>query len=447
MHQRSSLSLFLERRELPIGLVLAVFFALLTQFFEFHDFYAGAEARAADLFLSARPDTLAESRVVALGIDDTDYERFFRSQSPLPAQSVVNLVSLIRTTFKPTVIGVDILTESKDYTRLSPDDIPADNGETSIVWAAAAGVPDDEDRGRQIGFGSWLMGKSGELYVKPGAVLGRPAPFETGSVNWGIPIFPREADRAIRRFPRVWHPAIGTEPAVQEAQVNVFARKIAEMECKGWQQCPALSPETEEAFLWHAAAGTEPISIGTYFACETVEPPCIKWRLASVNGPPTNLQRRVVLVGGTFQAARDSYDSSLGRQISGLRLNAEAVRVEQSGRAVQEASRWLSILGDILLGWALVFLFWKTHGGGQSVWTPRWVEWIVGVLRRFPAFVAKVLVSVGVALALVPVSYAIFVWGGFVWLSWVSMLLSSVAWQLVLDAVIDAYKGHGTVTG
>jgi hypothetical protein len=65
----------------------------------------------------------------------------------------------------------------------------------------------------------------------------------------------------------------------------------------------------------------------------------------------------IVLLGGTFGAARDTYFTPAGR-IPGLSLNAYAVESELAGRSVKDTWRAGIFLVDILIGWLIVFFFW-----------------------------------------------------------------------------------------
>src|SRR5262249_39570172 len=64
----------------------------------------------------------------------------------------------------------------------------------------------------------------------------------------------------------------------------------------------------------------------------------------------------IVLVGGTFAASRDFYDTPIGR-IPGVLLNAYAVEGALSGLMVSEAPRFLTFVLDVVLGMFIGYLF------------------------------------------------------------------------------------------
>jgi hypothetical protein len=426
---------FSLRHELVVGFLVTVLSTASWQFLEFYGVFSGAEALVTDVFfwLGSRIDALSTNvasgrarppSIVTMEIDEVAFKRSFPNGSPLAPPRVISLVDRLAADLRPAVIGIDLLTESDEYRSLEiSQPVP-------FVWTA-----DDKDRLiEDVRFGSWLWGESETFYLSPGPVLGtlRDGPSPDGQVRWGVPLFPRDPDRAVRRFPRRWR----FQGTAQDS-TRTFARQVAETYCS-----PALLAsgvcrsigDVEEAFLWHRGRPPSQLKLDDYYSCVPAAPPtpggCVWTRRE-----PDKLQPlepgSILLLGGTYADARDSYASSLGENTPGLVLNARAVQVELSGRPVQEVARRLSVLADVVIGYALVVLFWFTHHEHRSnAHKHPFIAWTRGghLLRR------KIQFGGGVAAMLAVLSFPLFVWGGFLWLSWISVLLATFAWDIVRDA-------------
>ena len=75
---------------------------------------------------------------------------------------------------------------------------------------------------------------------------------------------------------------------------------------------------------------------------------------------PEELRRlvkgKILLVGGTFEEGRDSYETPIGR-LSGLEINAFAIQTNLGDGGIGEIARPLAVAFDLLCGYLVVFLF------------------------------------------------------------------------------------------
>ena len=100
-------------------------------------------------------------------------------------------------------------------------------------------------------------------------------------------------------------------------------------------QWTSLFPDASGAKPGKDGGGKNPISMLT----QTDEPP-------------------IVLLGGTYSAARDSYASLQVKGTPGLLLNARAVQIELQGHPVFEFPRLWSVLLDVVIGCSPLMVFW-----------------------------------------------------------------------------------------
>jgi len=389
--------LWQHRWDLLKDLGLVALLALGMKFLEFHGWTGSAEGLAADFALAAAPS--GDAPIVIIEIDDTAYTRYFNAQSPLCPEKVISLVSMIDS-WRPKVIGVDLVTDSADYSALRHE-----WEMRPVVWAAA-GTADLNER---EGFGAWLVGIGGELHVDPAEVLGRPA--VDARAEWAIPIFPRDSDRAVRRFPREVFVVGRTKPQA------TWAAKIGEVYCEG--RCAASHP-SELLIPYRSPIGDR------YKLCELI--PC------PGESPENSLspqqmetlrsrimkQKSIVLLGGTFGAARDEYDTPIG-PTSGLVLNAYAVRAEISGGVTELHPPIAGFALDLLIG---IFISVKFILREHAVDLDR-----LGLIRWLFGFYAWV---IGVALF---VSLVLAAWVGLLWISWVGVIL-----VLFVSLLADVYR-------
>jgi len=390
---------------------------LISQWVDYRGFFASAVGMATDSFLSDTDSDAGGNPVVTIGIDEDDYKTFFRSRSPLAPRSVLALVAALRHRMAaesaaqgPSVLGVDLLTDDNAYR----SSVLASNEPrtTPIVWAASAELAVEP-----IGFLGWLVGGSDELFAIPGAVLGAPVKGRSAE-EWGVPVFPVDDDRAVRRIRREW---INRDDHDQRYE-NTLARAVARVYCR--QRVCHDHGGAEDLFLQYGRLPPQ-YTVRDLFECgEWSEDGCVSWHPRSDAGAKLRTSEgSVVLLGGVFPQARDKYPTPIGENTSGLIINALAVRAEIEGPTITEAPRLLAIGLDAAAGVAvsLIFMFAQVS------------------LR------AKTLLSLALAVPALVLSIGLFAGFGRIWLGWATMILAGAAWNVVFENLSSHDTGaHGS---
>jgi CHASE2 domain len=437
------------------GLAFVAAFTLLGQFLEFHGLFVGAESWVSRSLLAVPGASPRALPVVVIEIDDDSYHEFFGGKSPLNPQRLLSLVEAIGIAFRPAVIGVDLLTEEADYSAYQSPQTPP------VVWAtwgkASLRSP--------VHFGQWLLGHDDSTTIVPGQVLGRKVS-DAGPIAWGIPIFDVEEDGTVRRVRRTWTTARGN------SEPNVFARKIVNTYCEVRKEssaadrrirgelCEARKDTSDEFFLRAAAEEPHSWKLTQLFDCfprDYSKAPC-NWEslfpeqkfddardAQEVSMLTQQEGRPIVLLGGTYAAARDSYASLRAKGTPGVMLNARAVQIELEGNPVTEFfPRWVSVLVDYVVGCVPLLVFgFLSH--------PEWIRKIRSSTPRDLLLKAhgwnsplhELAFGSLLLLGQIALSVTLFYRFGSLWLSWVPALLSGFAWQFVLEQVIFR-KSHAS---
>ena len=490
-------------RILPVlqAVLFATVAAVVVQFIEFKGLLSGAEGALADVYVSHARAARAAPTIVAVAIDNGDFESYFDQSSPLDDEAVLTVVSALANQGpRPAVIAVDLLTDSDSYRSRSP------SSDTPVVWTAEA----EYWRWRSVNFGSWLGGKHDELIVTPGKVLGESVISMEKSadgtsrdaaagdsdrvIRWGVPIFPRDDDRAVRRLHRRLHPEGEENPDGHQdrpTSISTFAKVIADQYCGAdGSRCPGRDVDADEIFVtYDSSVVTRRLS--DLLDCEwpankAGEGACTQWRPKAA---AAELEGAIVLLGGTFAESRDFYDTPIGPNTPGLLVNAHAVRAEISGGGLRETWRPLAFGADIMLGTVIGLVFEAAPafsgalivaGAAASVlsllilvllsWgfsTPLWLvlvlavlpmimvghalavmRWpnVPGLLPRLSSWSKPVLTSrgpdllrrrVSAAVAVVPLvlfaSWLSFRLFDYLWLSCVGVVLVGIGWHIALE--------------
>ena len=254
------------------------------------------------------------SHVVLVGITDDDYREYFANTSPLNPDVLATVIGAIAAG-QPRVIGIDIDTSSDVFQRLQvPERWPR------LVW------------GRDATF-------EGEQMV-PGAVLGGRAPRPTDGV--GIAAVPQDSDGVVRRSVQMFETRTGAVPG--------FAFEVVRLACQAGlgefcKQAAASAGESEETLRLNFSGERytySPLSIRYVLKVWQSE----AWRRDSP------LKDKVVLLGGCYRAARDSYVTPVGA-MAGLQIMAQAVESSIAG-GIRPINHLVALLLDILAGLTVV---------------------------------------------------------------------------------------------
>jgi hypothetical protein len=301
------------------------------------------------------------------------------------------------------------------------------------VWAASGDV---EKRPQpRLAFWRWqFLGEHEESHLNSGDVIGGPA--ASSGALWGIPVFPVDRDRAVRRLPRRWYE--------REMPRRTFAGTVADLYCERSHACAerasehSSEPPHGDIFVSYGSfvSRTPDYYVRDLFECEqpvTPGQPCRRWRPKpeSNEDAETNLPGSVVLIGGTFGASRDFFDTPSGERTSGLIVNAHAVAAEIHGPVISEFSPLVTLSLDVLVGLWIAYLFGPTsaHQVGRvlqrALGSPKWLsadraEW-------------RVLASLFAVIVLAVLSYPLLHWTHIIWFSWIGMILVGVSWHLVFE--------------
>jgi hypothetical protein len=364
---------FWKRILSPVPFLLTVGLAVGLQFLEFKGLLAGPEGVVYGWYLALlhrAPKDLPA--IVTVEIDDDAYQACFGGVSPLNPDRMGEILEGILPGMQPPqedvyipVMGVDIITDSTsvDYRGLL-----AKNGEIKVakVWAAAA----ERSSGDPDTFASWFFGKPRKEVIQPTRVLGREASALPSDVLWAVPSYPQDEDLRVRRFPRrvdllVNRPVNGSANGSGSDQPTVvtrnsWAREIAVQHCVRRNCTVEADEEAGEESLLAFDGGLQRYPVSELFDCSQQHaqprPEKIREMWAFVVA-----KRALILLGGTFGSARDSYMTPKGA-MPGLHINAYAIQSEVAHNGIHEAPRWIVILSDVLLGFVLSSFF---HGSGR----------------------------------------------------------------------------------
>lgn len=255
--------------------------------------------------------------VAIVRITDADYYDLFGGESPLAPDRLRELIDAIARG-NPAVIGVDLATSDSTYR-----DFAAGEDWPPIVWARETiacselpdrppGCPDD------------------------GRSLLDFATSESADGRYGLVAVRRDPDGVIRRYQRWTAVADTLHPAFSTA-VRMAAGHM-----------PSDSVRSSQDYFIHY----RPWPGGAVFDASFV--------LRAARSPDFEetgvLRDRIVLLGGSYRAARDRYATPLG-EMSGVAILAQVTQTELAGRGTEPLRR--DVIGVLLFvnGLALLLLF------------------------------------------------------------------------------------------
>jgi hypothetical protein len=201
-------------------------------------------------------------------------------------------------------------------------------------------------------------------------------------------LYPVDDDRVVRRLPRSWL----NRDDEDRRNTNTFARAVA------WQYCRTHACHDHgDADEVHLIYGNQPTA-ALYSVRDVADcrrPPsdtrqwvaCTEW-VVKDDDATRSLTGKVVLLGGTYADSEDFHPTPAGERTPGLVINAWGVRAEVEGPTLVESSRLFGLGFDVLM---------------------------------------LIVPAVGLSVVLF--------YMGKLWLTWVVMLVSSLAWNIVLENV------------
>lgn len=334
-----------HRRKLILSVALVPVLTVVMQWCEFAGLMAGPEGMGLNLLL--RGPGATSQQVFIVQITDEDYVGPFERKSPLPPDKVKELLRRVAR-LKPKVMGVDILTDSPAYSHdLDRELRQAGAGE--VVWIA----PPTGINAEPVSFPAWIVGGHPHVRLRIGNVLNAPSGESSHAPPyWGVPYFPVSEDLRIKLFPRHVELASNSDPLTAPAHGSIpspltFAQEVYRRYLGEARYQPHGHHAEHEVFMNFTGERFRfaKLSAGDLLS-EQITPEPIR----------RQLEGRIVLVGGVFEEARDSYETPLGR-LSGLEINAFAVETNLGDGGVGEIARPLAILFDLVFGYLVVFVF------------------------------------------------------------------------------------------
>lgn len=401
---------FRERK--PLLWAMAVL--IVVQLLEFHGWMASVDGKVLDYFQATSPGSPAAvlPKVVVLEIDEKAYKEWFGS-SPLNPNHILEMVdAMLDLEPPPAVIGVDILTDPvdpvnqgryRDWARQYEDRHPAKS--TRVIWAM--GEPAMADK---LGFLAWSFDELPELAARKTNVLGEPVDQLPGAFLWATPMFPRDEDLALRRYPR----------KIYNADLKYsgpsWATAIGEAYCASRGHCPPWAHGAPEEVILSFNVAPEVFNVSEVFQLAAD-----KLVLKQDTGNSTQSSPRsrfaeyardgVVLIGGAFnQSILNDYHDTPKGLMAGVELNAHAVQAEIARSGARETWHPILILGDLMFGFLIVYFFSDVDRlrrpivntllltGGVLVLSSQlyrnqyvWVSWIGMFIGMWPHIVIEVL--------------------------------------------------------
>jgi CHASE2 domain-containing sensor protein len=337
----------------------------------------GFDAAALDTFLRV-PSREASNNVTIVEIGDKDYREMFLNRSPLCRDRLLQLVARVRS-YKPAVIGVDVDTSDP----VDPSDARqwcggdeksafaqlAEGRMSPVIWAE---VPSNAEAPFEVtqvlsekDKDSEAVGKLKDLLPpRSRKNVARPEDFV------GIPRFPIDSDGLVRRYESGFDVAgaseLGDPDAPSSSHLPSLARALVDdsdfcsnppprEDSNARVKCP-IAEATEEAvfFNFYGDRYRFPLIDAGQFRESYEELKTKNSERAETR--KTLLQDKIVLIGGTYKAAREMYPTPLG-QMAGVELNALAVQSDLSGGGIRKEQEWESILADIAFGSLVVVVF------------------------------------------------------------------------------------------
>jgi CHASE2 domain-containing sensor protein len=260
--------------------------------------------------------------ITLVDVDENDYKVIFNSQSPLNPQLLLKLIDAVRV-YRPSIVGVDFITDWP-----SPLPTPIGESNTPVVWVRD-GIEDPR--------------VSGSLRLNK--VVGTSAP--PPDLCFAVPVNPPDPDGTVRHY-------LESVPARNGDSGNVvlfptMARVLASvfddrpLDCRNAPQAPPkrinFTGRNHRFRRLHASDVFRDSSGGRDFG--------------------EYLRDHIVIIGGTYSAARDRFPSTGGYK-SGLEILAHSVESEISG-PIKDLPPFLGPLVGLAFSGLLFLVVFRLH--------------------------------------------------------------------------------------
>ena len=310
-------------RELATKLPTVIVIALLVLGLEHFGVLNGFQTVALDTWLVALSGG-TDTDVIIVGIDDEDYEQLFNGRSPLAPDLLRSVLDDI-VAAGPKLIGVDIDTSNPAFENLARDS----EALPKAIWARDCRTIVSADGQRKLIREPILGGTFKELPPVEEVITTDP-----GS---GVTLFPQDSDGLVRRYYQV----LNTSSKASGGESG-FCLSLPTAIADG----DTRRKYSEEPLLMSVRTA----KTGRMYVHQLRQ--AAKSEAWSTNSP---LKGKIVLLGGMYHAARDSYSTPHGPRY-GVELIAQALATELRGGGVPELSPLYQVLLDIVLGSVLIAL-------------------------------------------------------------------------------------------
>jgi CHASE2 domain-containing sensor protein len=302
------------------------------------------ENNALDSALRARRGQRS-ALIYLVEITEGDYRTTFHDRSPIDPAVLRDVLRQIEAAH-PAVIGVDLETSSGVFDRTDwPEAVWARDAEPvcdnqPAVDEVSRICPEAErfTRLRVLG------GHAVESQPGPGAIATKP--------RSGIVLFPRDRDGVVRRYQRAFYSDSADPPSPLKGRVDSFARAIIRsyQQAGGRAETAGADPEDEHLIL--------NFSGNPYLFPRITVGELIRGASRPYWAEKSPLRGRIVLLGGTYRAARDVYFTPVGPKY-GVEIIAQAVESELTGGGIRPVNHWMALGVDLAAGLFLVILNWR----------------------------------------------------------------------------------------
>lgn len=280
---------------------------------------AGFETASLDAFIRLYASEQVDD-IVIVEIDELDYLERFSSQSPLDTRVLRPGIEAILEG-NPAIVVVDLIID--ESFELS-NDLTA-----PVIWARDAEYVD------------------GGVAVPVGGS-------DDGRVS-GLAITAQDGDGVVRRYRRQYPTEDGVADSLAWAAFRVYCRQTSHKNCEGSEDV-----QPDESFLLNFA-GNRYTMRRTRLSLAEAGSQGSNW---ADQGPMTG---RIVVLGGTYRAARDKYVTSVG-SMHGVNIVAQTIANELSeDGALRDVNKFLLVLFELLAGIAIV-VFYKSFDLNRAFW-------------------------------------------------------------------------------
>jgi CHASE2 domain-containing sensor protein len=323
------------------GAIVVAAAAILT--LVFHDSWLMKRMQLANLdsWLLSREPKSSDS-IALIQITEDDYHTLFGAESPLQPEIVQKIVTAIASS-GAEVIGVDI-----DTSEWNPHQaeawLSASNLKVPIVWAREATGPENDKTLAKV-LGQWQVS---ECWAVP-----------TGFEDEGVV---REVSAAIRLSEGETEPTLAAVLASIEQSRDSHLDPGCNVDPRIWRM---TQQETDRIQINFGQHRFQSLSSNSLLKLSQID----SWR----NGANA-LKGRLVLVGGSFRAARDKYNTPIGH-MDGIEILAHSIDTLLPGGSLPRISN----LGSF------------------------WIEFAVGVFFLLPAYYLPRIWALAILVCTLPV--------------------------------------------